>query len=610
MKRFNAYLPLIVFACTLAASTIYLTTLHDRFVETGFPLDDAWIHATYARNFSEHGEFAFNAGEPSTGTTSLFWTLALAAAHSISGDVVTGALVLGILSLWFCTHFFFRFVQQTMESDGIAFLSAILFLLSGVVLWWSLSGMETTLFLGVALAAWDSHARHRHVLSGIFCGVLILLRPEGIILGLILSFLLFRRKGDRRTLSLFASSLILGVLAYIVWNYSITGSLWTSTLAGRRWLARSSTAVSFSPIDIVSHAASIAFRWLRMVVLGINFFDSMVSSALLGTLAGIFLGYAGKLPLLTEKATRLLFDGITLVIAAVGFILIIAPEVFPVVKVSSSTFSTERIHVAGVGTLLMALTSRVVLWVSDQPLPNRIPAEWKYFFVWIIAHNLAYAVFIPYPGHAGRYQPMNIALPIMLIALSLREAELPLTRIDTAIRFSVITLTLWIGAISFSSWRDAYVDGVHHINRTHVATSRWIERELPEKAVVAAFDIGALGYFSGRRIVDIGSLIDNASLPYLEKQDIDAFLERRRPTHVAMIHLFSEEHEVEPLSERMGFGRQNLFSLHPIYEARFDSTIWKNANRIAGNAYPIVRVSELRYKGSISDSMRKQVNSP
>ena len=43
----------------------------------GFPLDDSWIHLTYARNFAEHGEWAFRLGERSAGSTSPLWTFLL-----------------------------------------------------------------------------------------------------------------------------------------------------------------------------------------------------------------------------------------------------------------------------------------------------------------------------------------------------------------------------------------------------------------------------------------------------------------------------------------------------------------------------------------------------
>ena len=43
----------------------------------GFPLDDSWIHAVFARNFALHGEWAFQLGHPSAGSTSPLWTFLL-----------------------------------------------------------------------------------------------------------------------------------------------------------------------------------------------------------------------------------------------------------------------------------------------------------------------------------------------------------------------------------------------------------------------------------------------------------------------------------------------------------------------------------------------------
>ena len=43
----------------------------------GFPLDDSWIHQTYARNLADHGEWAFRPGTTSAGSTSPLWSALL-----------------------------------------------------------------------------------------------------------------------------------------------------------------------------------------------------------------------------------------------------------------------------------------------------------------------------------------------------------------------------------------------------------------------------------------------------------------------------------------------------------------------------------------------------
>src|ERR1043165_7461160 len=67
----------IIAIAALIAVLFYLITSALIF-QIGFPLDDAWIHQTYARNLAEHGEWAFRLGERSAGSTAPLWTLLLA----------------------------------------------------------------------------------------------------------------------------------------------------------------------------------------------------------------------------------------------------------------------------------------------------------------------------------------------------------------------------------------------------------------------------------------------------------------------------------------------------------------------------------------------------
>ena len=48
----------------------------------GFPLDDAWIHQTYARNLIQHTEWSFIPGIPSGGSTAPLWSAILAIGYA------------------------------------------------------------------------------------------------------------------------------------------------------------------------------------------------------------------------------------------------------------------------------------------------------------------------------------------------------------------------------------------------------------------------------------------------------------------------------------------------------------------------------------------------
>src|SRR5690554_1561411 len=63
----------------LAALVAVLFYLHMSALtfRVGFPLDDSWIHLTYARNLAEHREWAFQPGQPSAGSTAPLWTVLL-----------------------------------------------------------------------------------------------------------------------------------------------------------------------------------------------------------------------------------------------------------------------------------------------------------------------------------------------------------------------------------------------------------------------------------------------------------------------------------------------------------------------------------------------------
>ena len=90
MKKWVNLLALLI-VLEILSVILYLGKV-DQF---GFPLDDAWIHQTYARNLGLHGLMAFSPGKPSTGSTSPGWTILLAAGYLLNFPFFIWAYIWG-----------------------------------------------------------------------------------------------------------------------------------------------------------------------------------------------------------------------------------------------------------------------------------------------------------------------------------------------------------------------------------------------------------------------------------------------------------------------------------------------------------------------------------
>src|SRR5512142_739459 len=69
--------PWVVIAVAALIAVLFYLIVSAFVFRIGFPLDDTWIHLTYARNLAEHGEWAFRLGERSAGSTAPLWTVLL-----------------------------------------------------------------------------------------------------------------------------------------------------------------------------------------------------------------------------------------------------------------------------------------------------------------------------------------------------------------------------------------------------------------------------------------------------------------------------------------------------------------------------------------------------
>ena len=90
----------LVLAIAALIAVLFYLMVSALIFRIGFPLDDSWIHLTYARNFAEHGEWAFRLGERSAGSTSPLWTVLLSI-----GFLLGSRPIYGLISWLGCINF-------------------------------------------------------------------------------------------------------------------------------------------------------------------------------------------------------------------------------------------------------------------------------------------------------------------------------------------------------------------------------------------------------------------------------------------------------------------------------------------------------------------------
>lgn len=416
----------------------------------GFPLDDAWIHQTYARNLAQYGEWSFQPGKPSAGSTAPLWSMMLALGHWLKIEPRTWAYGLGTLALILCAWMSgIWLAQRTVGHPEWAKLIPLLVVLEWHLVWAAVSGMEIpALALVIVLVLWSLDAGQvNDLLIGLLIGCGMWIRPDAVTLLLPSGWHILLRKGGtiggalRRFLRLgFGFALL--VVPYLAFNYSLSGEWWPST-----FYAKQAEYAVFRQL-------SYPLRWLRQL----------------------------GLPM-------------------VGLGAVLAPGVL--IEVAESIQARE--------------------WRRLAP------------FLWVLAFLGVYALRLPVTYQHGRY-----AMPVMPVWIVLggggmlrwlrpRAAAISRRVLSRAWPMAVLT----VGVAFWFSGGQAYAQDVAIIETEMVATARWIAQNVPSQSLVAAHDIGALGYFSSARLLDLAGLVSPEVVPFIrDEHELAVYLEREKAAYL------------------------------------------------------------------------------
>lgn len=242
MKTFLLKHPaFVIFFLSLLLATVFVVSGQMQ-SGGGFPLDDAWIHQTYARNLAASGQWSYTAGTVSGGSTSPLWTLLIAAADLISAQAglwltFVFSILLFSLTIWLGVKTLSAFID--LPFSGLL-LAAFVLASEWHLLWAAGSGMETILYSALILALFfllaQEHPRWGKI--GLFAGLILWVRPDGLtLLGPILLVFVSRclqKKEPVRAIFALVLPFVVLLSAYIAFNVSTTGAFFPNTFYAKQ----------------------------------------------------------------------------------------------------------------------------------------------------------------------------------------------------------------------------------------------------------------------------------------------------------------------------------------------------------------------------------------
>lgn len=473
MKRTGlAVLPI---AGALAASLYFVFATRAANGAFGFPLDDAWIHLSFARTFATTGRFADFAGGPITsGSTSPLFTLLEAVAWLFTHHEYWIGYGLGIVGFLFAVGLIFRLLIGEHPGElWPATLGALALATQPKIVGIAVSGMETTTAIALLLFAAMEVRRRRWKTVGVAAGLLLWTRPDTLIFSACLALHLVYeavvdKPADRAKVP--QALLTFGPLAalYFAFNGALSGTLFPNSL----------------------------FAKLEYYRFGNHRFGADLWS---------FLTAGGMTP------------------AMILFLVSLA------------------------GTI--------------RALARRRSAPLLYAHLFVIAFVAAYAWKLPFLYQDGRY--LMPIIPFVIVGMidglvRIGQAVRALAgggragKIVEALPLAIpIVAGLWMVGLDLArlpaGQRD-FADRARHIDDVQVATARWCRDHLPPGAIVATHDIGALGFYSMRPIVDVVGLLDRGIQGHIgdPRATLD-FMRARGVTHLAFLTNWIEVPNENPL---------------------------------------------------------------
>jgi hypothetical protein len=426
---------------------IVILALAARLIPGPRTIDDAYITFRYARNLLAGNGFVFNPGERVLGTTTPLFTLVLSAAALPFGGSAAPFPVIALIAatlfdIGACVTL--AYLGRAFGRPAAGLATALAWAIAPTSVTFAVGGLETSLFVFLIALAFLAHVRERALLTGVLCGLAALTRPDALI-----------------PVALIALDCI-----------------WRALRSSRdRWLPLVRFAVPLAALAL----AWAAFAW--------SYFGALIPQSMLAK------GAAYRLPEAAAFIRLLQAFGTPFMENELFGTWWIAPGLVCCIALSMLAISRLARRVPGAWPALVFPWAFLIIFSAANPL----------IFRWYLAEPLPFYMLSILIG-VGEFS-QDVAHSNMLHGRALPK---PL-----AARVGWAVVAVWVVVVLGAGWvlhptngadRPAPEMAIVRLEEAYTEVARRLAPEVNRSTVVAAGDVGALGYFLDAHILDLVGL--------------------------------------------------------------------------------------------------------
>ncbi|MBI4137303.1 hypothetical protein HY469_04540 [Candidatus Roizmanbacteria bacterium] len=467
----------------------YLTTEYRAIGDIVFVIDDSWIHLEFAKNIAWGNGFSFNPHEPIAASTAPLYTILVAGLYLISPDHITSLIYMMTIMLTMGTiGLTYSITKHVTNSLLFSVLTALSISLNPWLTWSALSGMEISvgMFL-LVFAIWsyvtkNSQTTWRRFLPAFLFALVTLVRPESY--SFLLAYMLFEvirmaylRFRNRLTSIEMVKNL--GLLTVVILVVILPYGLFSLATAG-----------SFFPNTYAAKVGNLGLA-------------GMLTST--DSVASIYRSISA----MVSTYFKHYFSELLTIHPWVRWMYIVMLPVY-----GYEAYKRKKLRILVLPTICLIFPLMVGMMVPE----DRISWPWNRHMLYLVP-TVVLTSFI------GTF------------FLYFRLKRIPMA--GTIVVALIMVTTIVSLQKSIPEVRQFFIDRTVSMKQNHIALAEWVRHTIPPEAVVAASDIGVIGYYTDNYIVDTEGLINPRISAFSQRRNSElkdaevlAYLTEKKPDYL------------------------------------------------------------------------------